>query len=363
MRLHAPIAALVLAACLAPGAHAQLYATGSAVGGQNRYYSIDVATGVATQLSGAPALATTTTGLAFTPSGVAYGVTNAGQLCLPDFSSNTFTNVGPFGFNPPGIPINSGNLDILADGRAFIYQTNEYSPLFQVNLATGAVTPIGGEMTLTTALQLAGGAVGGFDQPIIIGMGSIGGTLYAVEGRTNSLVAIDPTTGDVTVPTGLAGQLAGGTLLNGNDRSRYVAFNGSSSIAGVSGYDSDADGQYDKLFGIVNTFDGNRLGALIEINVANGTWELVGTGNAPVNFFALGAPIAPPPCVADFDDGSGTGTPDGGVDISDLLYFLFLFDAGHLDADIDDGSGTGTPDAGVDISDLLYFLVRFDAGC
>ncbi len=69
------------------------------------------------------------------------------------------------------------------------------------------------------------------------------------------------------------------------------------------------------------------------------------------------------PCVADVDDGSGTGTPDGGVDISDLLYYLFLFDAGNIDADIDDGSGTGTPDGGVDISDLLYFLVRFDAGC
>ncbi len=68
-------------------------------------------------------------------------------------------------------------------------------------------------------------------------------------------------------------------------------------------------------------------------------------------------------CVADVDDGSGNGTPDGGVDISDLLYFLTLFDAGGLGADVDDGSSTGTPDGGVDISDLLYFLARFDAGC
>ncbi len=68
-------------------------------------------------------------------------------------------------------------------------------------------------------------------------------------------------------------------------------------------------------------------------------------------------------CVADMDDGSGTGTADGGVDISDLLYFLQLFDLGDLGADVDDGSGTGTPDGGVDISDLLYFLARFDAGC
>src|SRR6185295_4462139 len=32
-----------------------------------------------------------------------------------------------------------------------------------------------------------------------------------------------------------------------------------------------------------------------------------------------------PLCVADFDDGSGTGTPDGGVGIEDLLYYLHVY--------------------------------------
>lgn len=32
-------------------------------------------------------------------------------------------------------------------------------------------------------------------------------------------------------------------------------------------------------------------------------------------------------------------------------------------ADIDDGSGTGTRDGGVDVNDLIYFLTRFEAGC
>ncbi len=73
--------------------------------------------------------------------------------------------------------------------------------------------------------------------------------------------------------------------------------------------------------------------------------------------------VNPMPCVADLDDGSGTGTPDGGVTIDDLLYYLSLFEAGSLAADVDDGSGTGTPDGGVTIDDLLYFLVRFEAGC
>ncbi len=75
------------------------------------------------------------------------------------------------------------------------------------------------------------------------------------------------------------------------------------------------------------------------------------------------AGVGPPPCVADMDDGSGSGTPDGGVTIEDLLFFLGLFDAGDARADVDDGSGTGTPDGGVTIEDLLYYLVRFDAGC
>jgi hypothetical protein len=68
-------------------------------------------------------------------------------------------------------------------------------------------------------------------------------------------------------------------------------------------------------------------------------------------------------CVADLDSGSGTGTPDGGVTIDDLLYYLSLFEAGNVAADLDDGSGTGTPDGGVTIDDLLFFLVRFEAGC
>lgn len=68
-------------------------------------------------------------------------------------------------------------------------------------------------------------------------------------------------------------------------------------------------------------------------------------------------------CVADVDDGTGTGTPDGGVTIDDLLYYLGLFEAGDVRADVDDGTFTGTPDGGVTIDDLLYFLIRFEAGC
>jgi hypothetical protein len=73
--------------------------------------------------------------------------------------------------------------------------------------------------------------------------------------------------------------------------------------------------------------------------------------------------IPVPDCVADVDDGSGTGTPDGGVGVEDLLYYLSLYDNGDIGADVDDGSATGTQDGGVGIEDLLYYLFRYDAGC
>jgi len=68
-------------------------------------------------------------------------------------------------------------------------------------------------------------------------------------------------------------------------------------------------------------------------------------------------------CPADMDDGTGTGTQDAAVDISDLLYFLAKFELGDLAADLDDGWGTGNPDNGVDINDLIFFLNHFAAGC
>lgn len=68
-------------------------------------------------------------------------------------------------------------------------------------------------------------------------------------------------------------------------------------------------------------------------------------------------------CPADLDDGVGRGTPDGGVDVNDLLFFLTQFQLGNPTADLDDGSGLGNPDGGVDVNDLLYFLEHFEGGC
>ncbi len=86
----------------------------------------------------------------------------------------------------------------------------------------------------------------------------------------------------------------------------------------------------------------------------------------PVATLLCTTPTCPrpqPACPADLDDGSMTGTPDGGVTVSDLLYFLNEFGIGTSNADVDDGLNSGDCDGGVTISDLLYYLTRFQAGC
>lgn len=75
------------------------------------------------------------------------------------------------------------------------------------------------------------------------------------------------------------------------------------------------------------------------------------------------SPAAIALCVADLDDGGGSGACDGGVTIDDLLYYLTLFADGGVHADVDDGTSTGARDGGVTIEDLLYYLYRYDVGC
>jgi trimeric autotransporter adhesin len=93
-----------------------------------------------------------------------------------------------------------------------------------------------------------------------------------------------------------------------------------------------------------------------------GVYDCVAT-NACGSTTSDGATLTVSGCVADTDDGTGTGAPDGGVGIEDLLYYLSLYDLGDNGADVDDGSQTGFRDGGVGIEDLLYYLQRFDSGC
>jgi subtilisin-like proprotein convertase family protein len=108
----------------------------------------------------------------------------------------------------------------------------------------------------------------------------------------------------------------------------------------------------------------------------NGTWlvkvvDNVATDAGFIRAFSLVITASQPPtcdapqnaCPADLANGSGVGTPDGSVDINDLLFFLAAFEAGSSNADIANGVGAGTPDGAVDINDLLFFLQHFELGC
>lgn len=138
-------------------------------------------------------------------------------------------------------------------------------------------------------------------------------------------------------------------------------------IIAVEGLDSDNDGVANGVEILAARTDiAGAIGYSPGLRGATGT-DPCGTNPNTAVSNQLETPPAEPQChgscVADFDDGSRTGTPDESVTIDDLLYYLGLFEAGDSCGDIDDGSGTGTQDQGVGIADLVYFLVRFEAGC
>ncbi len=91
-----------------------------------------------------------------------------------------------------------------------------------------------------------------------------------------------------------------------------------------------------------------------------GVYDCLVTGSCGV---AATHPASLVLCVADTDNGGGTGTCDGGTTIDDLIYYLGVFEAGSAAADTDDGTGSGTPDGGVTIDDLIFYLARYEVGC
>ncbi len=90
-------------------------------------------------------------------------------------------------------------------------------------------------------------------------------------------------------------------------------------------------------------------------------WTATGRG-APIRMAQRHASLTAF-CPSDMDDGTGSGSPDGGVTIDDLLYFLDRYAEGSVAVDLDDGTWSGTPDGGVTIDDLLFFLTRYAEGC
>lgn len=153
---------------------------------------------------------------------------------------------------------------------------------------------------------------------------------------------------------------AGNVSLVGPGGPVAFSFAYASNVATITPTSALAGGSYTLTFSGVNTVaSGMSLdGEIVGGSLPSG--DGIAGGSASWSFS-----VTPPACPADLDDGTGTGTTDGGVDINDLLYFLAKFEAGDAAADLDDDGdpAVGTPDGGVDINDLLFFLARFEGGC
>ncbi|MEO1297550.1 MAG: PEP-CTERM sorting domain-containing protein, partial [Cyanobacteria bacterium J06636_16] len=123
----------------------------------------------------------------------------------------------------------------------------------------------------------------GTANPFVISLGSVDNSLYGIDLDTDSLIQFDPETGDAAV----VGEV--GTVTADN-RAIFSGF------AALTGVDSDADGQFDALFGNVNFVDDDsdpatpaqRLGGIARYDLSDGSWDLVGT-NPGVIFFGFGA--------------------------------------------------------------------------
>ncbi len=184
------------------------------------------------------------------------------------------------------------------------------------------------------------------------------GTYDCVVTNACSSATSNPATLDVGAGPGITTQPAGGSFSLGAPISLTVAANGSAPLS----YQWRKGGS---PLSDTASLTGSLTGTLTIASAASsdaGSYDCVVTnpcGEATSN----AALVSIGGCPADLDDGSGTGTPDGGIDINDLLFFLASYEAGDVAADLDDGSGAGTPDGGVDINDLLFFLGHYEAGC
>ncbi len=251
------------------------------------------------------------------------------------------------------VPMTLGATALPAGTPLFINGETGVAEVYALNKTTGAILA-----TLVTSFGVSH-VVGGAHHPSR-------GTLFLVQDRVpggtaaNRVAEVDAQTGAV-IQTWQITATAPTFTVNFGDID--VAGNGNLIVASedeVSLGEFTPTGAFVALHALPAS-----VGGLSGIGIDGASCQ-VWTSSTSGLVSRLGAPSGNAlcdPCVADVDDGSNTGTPDGAVDISDLLYYLGLFDAGNLAADLDDGSSTGTPDGAVDISDLLYFLARFDAGC
>ncbi|MBM3844741.1 MAG: hypothetical protein FJ405_00450 [Verrucomicrobia bacterium] len=243
----------------------------------HRIYELDPTTGKATPLPSS-----------FSPEPAGLAATADGRLLALDLphahgpepapEQSTLLEIDPYkGFltKLATVPVEATGFDIFPDGRAFTIPLPGGSAPVQVhsvNLATGAVAPIGGASAIDDAFNAAFGSAPAANKRATQ-LASVSNSLYAVvrHGSTANLVRFDAATGVATVlGTPNAVNTANGGAYRG--------------IPGLSGHDSDGDGQFDELFGVLNYHDHDGdpdthfqvIGALVKFNLADGTWSIVG---------------------------------------------------------------------------------------
>lgn len=288
-RLHPPHTRLLAAAALAlaaafPAAAAQvvLYAVGQAFGAGHNHdtgnflWSISLNNGHASQI--AP-ISTGIAGLATAPDGTIYGRSGTALYTVDPYTA-AIELVGT-----ATVPGSATSLDILPDGRAYALPFNadfDTAQLFQVDLGTGEQTPIGDPNAITTAIDTAFPERDMTYGPFIISLGSVGEFLYGMDLETNTLIEIDPDTGDALA----LGDYDAAAMET--DEGRW------SGLAGLTGVDTNGDGVNDELYGVANyyqTFADNSssaMGAIIRYDILTSRWDLVGT-NPDVIFYSLTA--------------------------------------------------------------------------
>ncbi|MBE7382263.1 MAG: PEP-CTERM sorting domain-containing protein [Leptolyngbya sp. SIO1E4] len=289
---YAPLVGILL---LAPSAEAAIfYATGQRLTPavpdvhddirENFLFAVDSTTGIATPVS--PETSGLPAALAGTPDQQLLGYQFSGQLVEIDRDSATQTPIA----EPTDLGATS--FDILENGRGFVVPFDESfntQQLHQIDVTTGSAIPLGSSQAVGDAIDQARGTELGTAAPFVISLGSVENSLYGIDLDTESLIQFDPETGDAAV----IGEVGAVTA---EDRAVFSGF------AALTGVDSDADGQFDALFGNVNFVDDDndpetpvqRLGGIARYDLSDGSWDLVGT-NPGVIFFGFGASPAAVP--------------------------------------------------------------------
>ena len=252
---------------------------------ENYVYAIDTLTGTATTVS------PITTGLP-----AAFAGTSDQRLL--GFSAGELREIDPATAVQAPIGVSNGlnatGFEVLPDGRGFLlpFDANfDTQQLFSISILTGSAAPISASATeIGDAIDNAAGNPLGTSEPFLISLGAVGNTLYGVDLDTDSLIALDPSTGTASV-IGAVGAVASIT----NGPFTYSGF------AALTGVDENEDGEFDALFGAVNFIDNgvetSRLGGVARYDLTDGTWQLVGT-NPGIIFFGFGSSPVPEPGAA-----------------------------------------------------------------